>query len=431
MKSNRRQFLSRCAAAGIVSRAVVAAGEAQNVEQQMWPSTFPALRQRVNEHPLSFLDSAATTLRPQSVIDALVEYYSTDNANPSRVHTLASRAADRLSNARQTLARFVNATDPTEIIFVRGTTEGINLVASTWGATNLRADDEVVLTIAEHSSNLLPWSRAARQAGAKLRVVDVDDEGRPRLDHFKEILSKRTRIVAFTHVSNVLGYINPAREMCALAREVGARVVIDGAQGAPHVKIDVQDIGCDFYVFSGHKMLGPMGTGVVWGRRELLDTMPPYHVGSNMAHDVDFERADFEHGALKFQAGTPDVAGPVGLAAAVRFFETAGPLLRRHDDELVQYGLVRLAEIPRLRIIGPRGADRRIPVFTFVLEGLAPTTIARALDARGIAVRAGDMAALPLLKRFGAAEAVRASAYVYSTRGDIDRLADALREIGK
>jgi cysteine desulfurase/selenocysteine lyase len=431
MKSNRRQFLSRCAAAGIVSRAVVATGEAQNVEQQMWPSTFPALRQRVNEHPLSFLDSAATTLRPQSVIDALVEYYSTDNANPSRVHTLASRAADRLSNARQTLARFVNATDPTEIIFVRGTTEGINLVASTWGATNLRADDEVVLTIAEHSSNLLPWSRAARQAGAKLRVVDVDDEGRPRLDHFKEILSKRTRIVAFTHVSNVLGYINPAREMCALAREVGARVVIDGAQGAPHVKIDVQDIGCDFYVFSGHKMLGPMGTGVVWGRRELLDTMPPYHVGSNMAHDVDFERADFEHGALKFQAGTPDVAGPVGLAAAVRFFETAGPLLRRHDDELVQYGLVRLAEIPRLRIIGPRGADRRIPVFTFVLEGLAPTTIARALDARGIAVRAGDMAARPLLKRFGAAEAVRASAYVYSTRGDIDRLADALREIGK
>jgi cysteine desulfurase / selenocysteine lyase len=288
-----------------------------------------------------------------------------------------------------------------------------------------------VLTIAEHSSNLLPWSRGARQAGAKLRVVDVDDEGRPRLDHFREILSKRTRIVAFTHVSNVLGYINPAREMCALAREVGARVVIDGAQGAPHVKIDVQDIGCDFYVFSGHKMLGPMGTGVVWGRRELLDTMPPYHVGSNMAHDVDSERADFEHGALKFQAGTPDVAGPVGLAAAVRFFKAAGPLLRRHDDELVQYGLVRLAEIPRLRIIGPRGADRRIPVFTFVLEGLAPTTIARALDARGIAVRAGDMAALPLLKRFGAAEAVRASAYVYSTREDIDRLADALREIGK
>jgi cysteine desulfurase/selenocysteine lyase len=288
-----------------------------------------------------------------------------------------------------------------------------------------------VLTIAEHSSNLLPWTRAARQAGATVRIVGVDDEGRPRLDQYKDVLSRRTRVVAFSHVSNVLGYINPAREMCALAREVGARVVIDGAQGAPHVKIDVQELGCDFYVFSGHKMLGPMGTGVVWGRRELLDAMPPYQVGSNMAHAVDFERADFEHGALRFQAGTPDVAGPVGLAAAVRFFETAGPRLRRHDDELVQHGLARLGAIPRLRIIGPLGADRRVPVFTFVLRGMAPTTVARALDARGIAVRAGDMAALPLLKRFGASEAVRASAYVYSTRDDIDRLADALREIAK
>lgn len=431
MKSNRRQFLSCCASAGMVSRAAGATSQSQKVEQQMWPSTFPALRQHVNEHPLSFLDSAATTLRPQSVIDALVEYYSTDNANPSPVHTLARRAADRLSGARQTLARFVNASDPTEIVFVRGTTEGINLVASTWGATNLKAGDEVVLTRAEHSSNLLPWTRAAGQAGAKVRVVDVDGEGRPRLEQFKAILSERTRIVAFTHVSNVLGYINPAKEMCALARDAGARVVIDGAQGAPHVMVDVQDLGCDFYVFSGHKMLGPMGTGVVWGRRELLDAMPPYHVGSNMAHDVDFERASFEHGALKFQAGTPDVAGPVGLAAAVRFFEAAGPRLRRHDDELVQYGLLRLAEVRGLRIIGPRGADRRVPVFTFVLDGLAPTTVARALDARGIAVRAGDLAALPLLKRFGVAEAVRASAYVYSTLGDIDRLADALRDIGK
>ena len=431
MKANRRQFLSTCAAAGVVGRASLSPADAQDVERHAWPSTFPALRQRVNGHPLVFLDSAATTLRPQAVIDALVEYYSTDNANPSPVHTLASRAASRLLHARQTLARFVNAADPTEIIFVRGTTEGINLVASTWAATNLKADDEVVLTIAEHASNLLPWTRAAAQAGAKVRVVDVDDEGRPRLDQFKAILSRRTRIVAFTHVSNVLGYINPAKEMCALAREVGARVVIDGAQGAPHVNVDVQDLGCDFYVLSGHKMLGPMGTGVVWGRRELLDAMPPYHVGSNMAHDVDFERANLEHGALKFQAGTPDVAGPAGLAAAVRLFEAAGPLLRRHDDELVEHGLARLAEIPRLRLIGPRGPDRRVPVFTFVLEGHAPTAVARALDARGIAVRAGDLAALPLLKRFGANEAVRASAYVYSTRADIDRLADALRDIGQ
>jgi cysteine desulfurase / selenocysteine lyase len=392
-----------------------------------WPSTFPALRQHVNGHPLTFLDSAATTLRPQSVIDALVDYYSTDNANPARVHTLAGRAADRLVAARQELARFVNASDPSEIIFVRGTTEGLNLVASTWGAETLKADDEIVLTVAEHSSNLMPWTRLARQARANLRILDVDDEGRLQLDRLKQLLSTRTRIVAFSHVSNVLGYINPAKEICAIARDVGARVVIDGAQGAPHTRIDVQDLGCDFYVFSGHKMLGPMGTGVVWGRRDLLEAMPPYHVGSNMAHEVDFERAAFEHGAQKFQAGTPDVAGPVGLAAAVRFFHAAGPLLQRHDDELVRHGLARLREIPRVRVIGPGSADHRVPVFTFVVEGHAAADVAKALDARGIAVRAGDLAALPLLKRFGASEAVRASAYVYSTRADLDRLADALQ----
>ena len=426
MKSNRREFLSTCAAAGLMARATVTGEEAQSVGLQAWPSSFPALKQRVNEHPLTFLDSAATTLRPQSVIDALVDYYSTDNANPSRVHTLASRAADRLAAARQELARFVNASDPSEIIFVRGTTEGVNLVAGTWGADTLRADDEIVLTIAEHSSNLMPWTRLARQAGAKVRVVDVDDEGRPRLDQFRQMLSKRTRVVAFSHVSNVLGYINPAKEICAMARAVGARVVIDGAQGAPHARIDVQDLGCDFYVLSGHKMLGPMGTGVVWGRRELLEAMPPYHVGSNMAHEVEFEHAEFEHGAQKFQAGTPDVAGPVGLAAAVRFFATAGNLLQRHDDELVRHGLARLSRIPKLRLIGPRTAQHRVPVFTFVVEGHSATAVAKALDARGIAVRAGDMAALPLLKRFGTSEAVRASAYVYSTTADLDRLADAL-----
>jgi cysteine desulfurase/selenocysteine lyase len=426
MKSNRREFLSTCAAAGLVGRASVAGEETQNVAQQTWPSTFPALRQRINEQPLTFLDSAATTLRPQSVIDALVDYYSTDNANPSRVHTLASRAADRLAAARQEVARFVNAPDPSEIIFVRGTTEGVNLVATTFGAETLKAGDEIVLTVAEHSSNLMPWTRLARQAGAKVRVVDVDDEGRPRLEQLKRLLNARTRIVAFSHVSNVLGYLNPAKEICALARDAGARVVIDGAQGAPHAKIDVQDIGCDFYVLSGHKMLGPMGTGVVWGRRELLEAMPPYHVGSNMAHDVDFERAALEHGAQKFQAGTPDVAGPVGLAAAVRFFQSAGSLLQRHDDELVRHGLARLSRIPKLRLIGPRSPEQRVPVFTFVMEGHAATAVAKALDARGIAVRAGDMAALPLLKRFGATEAVRASAYVYSTPADLDRLADAL-----
>jgi cysteine desulfurase / selenocysteine lyase len=397
--------------------------------QSPWASAFPALTQVVNGHRLTYLDSAATTLRPQSVIEALVDYYSTDNANPSPTHTLASRAAQRLANARAAVARFVHATDPGEIIFVRGTSEGVNLVASTWGAANLRAGDEIVLTVAEHNSNLMPWTHAARRAGARVQVLDVDDEGRLRLDQLERLLSSRTRLVAFSHVSNVIGLVNPAREICALARQAGARVLIDGAQSAPHVAIDVCSLDCDFYVFSGHKMLGPMATGVVWGRRELLDAMPAYHVGSNMAHEVSFEREVLERGAQKYQAGTPDVAGPVGLAAAIRFLESAGSeRLWQHDQDIVQHGLARLRDIRGLRLIGPVQPDQRVPVFTFVIDRQSPAALARAMDQRGIAIRAGDMAALPLLHRFGVTEANRASAYVYSTRDDIDRLADALRE---
>jgi cysteine desulfurase/selenocysteine lyase len=432
MDCSRRRFVGLCLGAPVFAsdRAVTSA---QRVDASAtWPSLFPALRQSVRGRPLTYLDSAATTLRPQSVIDALVQYYSLDNANPSRVHTLASRAADRLAAARQTVARFVNAADPSEIVFVRGTTEGINLVASAWGPTTLEAGDELVLSIAEHSSNLMPWTRLARERRAAVRVVAVTHEGRLEPQAVKNAVSTRTRIVALTHVSNVLGAVNPIREICAHARAAGARVVVDGAQGVPHVKVDVQDLGCDFYIFSGHKMLGPMATGALWGRRELLDAMPPYHVGSNMAHAVGFDHAEFEHGAQKFQAGTPDVAGPVGLAAAIRFFEEAGAdAWSQHDQALVRHGLERLAGIPRLRLIGPRSADNRVPVFTFVLEGRSPVDVARVLDEQGIAVRAGDMAAMPLLKHFGATEVIRASAYVYSTLQDIDRLADALRQIVK
>ena len=428
---NRREFMAACAAAASLSSTTSSRAEAKTMQPQAWPSTFPALTQRVNDQPLVFLDSAATTLRPQSVIDALVEYYSTDNANPSPVHTLASRAATRLANARQVVARFVNAADPSEIVFTRGSTEGLNLIANTWGTANLRSGDDVVLTVAEHASNLMPWTRAAKQAGATVRVADVDDQGRVDLDSLQKQLSNRTRLVAFSHVSNVLGYVNPAKEITQLAKKAGAAVVIDGAQGVPHVKVDVQDLGCDFYVFSGHKMLGPMGTGVVWGRRDRLESMPAYHVGSNMAHEVDFEHAALEHGAQKFQAGTPDVAGPVGVAAAVKFFEAAGSAFQRHDDALVRHGLAVLQQIRGLRLIGPRNPERRVPVFTFVVDGYAAVSVAKALDARGIAVRAGDMAALPLLKRFATTEAVRASAYVYSTTADLDRLAEGLRALTK
>ncbi len=430
--TSRREFLSTCAVTALAASSAPASGAQGGGSLSGWPSVFPALRQVVNGHPLMYLDSAATTLRPQSVIDALVDYYSTDNANPSKVHRLAARAAERLALARQTVTSFVNAADASEIIFVRGTTEGINLVASAWGGAHLGKGDEVVLSIAEHYSNLMPWTRAAERAGAVVRVADVDDEGRLTPERVAAVLSKRTKLVAFSHVSNVLGFVNPAREITALAKSAGACVVIDGAQGAPHVRVDVQHIGCDFYVFSGHKMLGPMATGVVWGRRDRLDQMPPYHVGSNMAHEVSFTHAELEQGALKYQAGTPDVAGPVGLSAAVQFFEQAGrEAVQRYDQALVGHGLARLRDVPGLRLIGPTGTDQRIPVFTFTLPGRGATAVAAELDRRGIAVRAGDMAALPLLKRFGATEAVRASAYVYSTLGDLDRLADVLAQLAR
>ncbi len=321
MTANRREFLSTVAAGALVAPLLdLDDGPDAHINVNRWPSTFPALRQMLNGDPLTYLDSGATTLKPQSVIDALTEYYAADNANPAPVHTLARRAADRLTLARQTVARFINAPDASEIIFTRGSTEGLNLIAATWGAMQLRRGDEVVVSIAEHASNILPWTRAAERAGAVVRVVDVDEEGRLTPDRVGAVISARTRLVAMTHVSNVLGAVNPVREVCALARKAGASIVIDGAQGAPHVPVDVQAIDCDFYVFSGHKMLGPMATGVVWGRRAHLDAMPPYHVGSNMAHQVTFEGATLEHAALKYQAGTPDVAGPVGLTAAVRFF---------------------------------------------------------------------------------------------------------------
>ena len=428
MRPNRREFLALSGAAAFASS--VSGAVSQGGAPATWPSTFPSLQQQVNGQALAYLDSAATTLRPQSVIDAISRFYATDNANPARVHQLAGRAADRLALARQAAARFVNAADPLEIIFVRGSTEGLNLVASTWGAMSLGKGDEVVVSVAEHYSNLMPWTRAAERAGAVVRVADVDDEGRLMVERVSAVLSPRTRLVAISHVSNVLGYLNPVKEIAAAARAAGASVVIDGAQGAPHARIDVRDIGCDFYVFSGHKMLGPMATGVVWGRRELLDRMPPFHVGSNMAHEVSLTHAELEKGALKFQAGTPDVAGPVGLTAAIAFFEQAGPgALQAHDDLLVRHGLARLKKVPGLRLIGPTNPDRRVPVFTFTLPGIGAAAAAAALDKRGIAVRAGDMAAMPLLKRFGVTEAVRASAYVYSTTRDLDRLGDALEQL--
>jgi cysteine desulfurase/selenocysteine lyase len=404
-----------------------------DLQAERWRADFPALNQRVEGHPLTYLDSAATTQRPVAVLDAMMDFYRHDNANPgSALHALARRAHERYESARRTVAAFLNAAQPEEVVWVRGSTEGINLVATAWGRSMFRPRDEVLLTVSEHASNLLPWRLLTEQAGATVRFADVDDDGRVSLEDLDRKLSERTRLVAFSHVSNVTGYINPAAQICARARRAGARVLIDAAQSAPHILLDVQALGCDFLVCSSHKMLGPMGVGVLWARRELLDAMPPYQAGSNMAHEIDLTSQQFEHGALKFGAGTPNVAGPVGLAAAVTYLNNLDrSAIERHEAHVTQYALERLTAVPGLRLLGPKQPAERLPVFSFVLANCSPREILRHLDSQGIAVRAGDLAALPLLRRFGVSAAVRASCYLYTGTDDIDRLVAALHDLAR
>lgn len=396
-----------------------------------WRASFPALEQSIGGQPLVYLDSAATTQRPLAVLEAMEKFYREDNANPSaRLHTLARRAHERYESARQQVATFLNAASADEVVWVRGTTEGVNLVASAWARTKLSRGDEILLTVAEHASNLLPWQLAAEQVRAQVRFVDVDDEGRMSLEDLERKLSSRTRLVAFSHVSNVAGYVNPAAEICKRARLVGARVFIDAAQSVPHIPVDVQALGCDFLAFSGHKMLGPMGVGVLWARREMLDEMPPYQSGSNSAHDVDLDSRVLEQGAHKFGAGTPNVAGAVGLAAAVAFMNDTGRTeLQRHEQNLTQHALERLGEVEGLRLLGPKSAQQRIPVFSFVLAGWTPHEVMQRLDDEGIAVRAGDLSALPLLKHWQVKAAARASCHVYTRFEEIDRLAERLQRL--
>lgn len=396
-----------------------------------WRRHFPALRQTVNGQPLVYMDTAATSLRPDPVIHAVADFYRTDNANPGgALHALARRAAERYESARRTVAEFINAADPGEVIFTRGTTDGLNLVAAAWGGANLQPGDEILLGISEHASNMVPWQMIARRTGATVTYFGVDDAGHPLLDDMQARLTPRTRVVAFSHVSNVLGMVNPAREMCARARAPGRIVVVDGAQSLPHFPVDVRDLGADFLAFSSHKMLGPMGVGVLWGRRELLDAMPPYQGGSNMAHDVDVDSLDPSPGALKFGAGTPNVSGPVGLAEAMRFLRGIGhQALWRHEQAITGRLLERMLAIRQVRVLGSTDPAEKVSVVAFTTEGKTPAEVLRALDERGIAIRAGDLAALPLLKRLGVTRAARASCYLYTTLEEVDRFADALAEL--
>lgn len=427
----RREFVGTLGAAAMGTGRGTGWTGVQPAGSAEWRDHFPALKQEVNGHPLAYLDSAATTLRPNAVVDAIASFYRTENANPgAALHTLARRASQSYEGARRTVAEFIGAPDPGEVVFTRGTTDAINLVAAAWGGANLKPGDEILIGRAEHASNMVPWQMIAARSGAIVRYFDVDDAGHPRLDDIDAKLGARTKVVAFSHVSNVLGMINDAASLCARVRAPGRIVLIDGAQSVPHFAVNVRELGCDFLAFSSHKMLGPMGLGVLWGRRELLESMPPYQGGSNMAHDVGLDSLHLSDAALKFGAGTPNVAGPIGLAAAIRFLRDIGiGTLRRHEEDLTRHFVERVGGIQGVRLLGSTDPRDKISVFAFTVRGHEPAAVLRSLDQRGVAVRAGDLASLPLLERLGTKTAVRASLYLYSTRAEIDRLAEGIEQL--
>lgn len=391
---------------------------------------FPALDQSVHGHPLVYLDSAASTQRPRAVLDAVNSYYMEDNANVHRgIHELSRRATESYEGARTRVARFLGAADPAEVIWTRGTTEAINLVAMSWGWANLGEGDEVVLSVLEHHSNIVPWQLVAARTGAKLRYVDIDDEGRLDLAELDEILSERTKLVAVGHISNALGTINPIREIVERAKRVGALVLVDGAQGAAHAEVDVKELGCDFYALSGHKLGAPMGIGVLWGRRELLEEMPPYQGGGEMIDMVYADHSTWAALPHKFEAGTPNVGGAVGMAAALDYLDGLGwDAIAAHEADLVRYGLERLGAVKGLRHFGPLDPAERAAVFSFELEGMHPHDLATILDAEGIAIRAGHHCAQLLMRRLEVPATTRASCFVYTTTEEIDRLAEGLEK---
>lgn len=387
---------------------------------------FPILAREIHGRPLAYLDNAASTQKPRAVAAAIVDCYEGWYANVERgVHTLSQLATGRRERARETVRRFLNAPAAEEIVFTRGTTEGINLVAEAWGRDHVGPGDEVLVTGLEHHSNLVPWQRLCEERGALLRVAPVDDAGEVRLDEFERLLSPRTRVAAFVHVSNALGTVNPVREMAGMARRAGAIVVVDGAQAVPHMAVDVQALGCDFYVFSGHKVYGPSGIGVLWGRRELLDAMPPWQSGGGMVRAVSFERTTYASPPHRFEAGTPFIEGAAGLAAAIDYLTALGlPAVAAWEEELLALATARLLEIPGLRLIGT--ARRKAAVLSFTMDGIHPHDLGTILDGEGIAIRAGHHCAQPVMHRFGVPATARASFGLYNTPEEVEALAAAL-----
>ncbi len=388
---------------------------------------FPILRERAHGHPLIYFDSAATSQKPRPVIDALRHYYEHENANVHRgLHELSSRATEAYERSRQRVAKYLNAASADEVVFTRGTTESINLVAHAWGGKFLRTGDVVLLTEMEHHSNLVPWQLLAERMGARLRFVPVRDDGRLALDQLPSLLTPEVKLFAFTHISNSLGTINPVAELCQKARAVGTLTLVDAAQSAGHSPINVQELGCDFLAFSGHKMCGPTGIGALYGRGEILDSMPPWHGGGEMIVSVTLEKSAFKKAPHRFEAGTPNIAGAIGLAAAVDYIERIGrPAIFEHDAHLARYAAERLAELPGMRILGP--TDERGALVGFVMEAAHPHDLTTFADQYGLAMRGGHHCNQPLMRRFGVPGTTRASFYFYNTIEEIDRMIEILR----
>ena len=390
---------------------------------------FPILHQEIHGKPLVYLDNAATTQKPQTVIDALTRYYSFDNSNVHRgVHTLSMRATQAYEAARKKVASFINAADPAEIVFVRGTTEGVNLVACSYTRCCVREGDEVLISAMEHHSNIVPWQMLCEERGARLRVAPMNRSGELLLDEFEKLLTPKTRLVAVVYVSNSLGTVNPVGEIIALAHAREIPVLIDGAQAAPHLAVDVRALDCDFFVFSGHKMYGPTGIGVVYGKRALLEKMPPYQGGGDMIASVTFEKTIYNTLPYKFEAGTPNVAGVIGLGAAIDYIESIGlPGIAAHEHGLVTYAADRLSSIPGIRLIGT--AKEKASVVSFVLEGVHPHDVGTILDREGIAIRTGHHCTQPVMDFFGVPATSRASFGLYNTREEIDALVSAIDKV--
>ncbi len=392
---------------------------------------FPILDTQVGAHPLIYLDNAATAQKPQAVIDAVSHYYAATNANIHRgVHYLSAEATDAYDRARMTVARFINAAEPRECVFVRGTTEAINLVASSWGRTNLRKGDEILLTGMEHHANIVPWQMAAESLGAVIRVIPVTDQGELDLGKIDQLRTSRVKLLAVTHVSNALGTINPVRVLIQRAHAVGAVTLVDGAQAAPHLQVDVRSLDCDFFAFSGHKVFGPTGIGVLYGKAALMEKMPPYQGGGDMIERVSFEKTTYRGIPERFEAGTPDISGAIGLAAAIQYLEKLGhATLANYESSLLTYATEAVGQIQGVRIIGD--APEKIGVLSFVMDGVHPHDIGTVLDNEGIAIRAGHHCCMPLMKRFGLPGTARASFAFYNTHAEADRLAAALAKVWK